>query len=78
MNMKVLLALAIVAIAYGFYTHYEAEKAVHEDEAKIEETKTVEKQTTIFDTQLEAIEKAKKVEKVLQDSADRRRAEIDG
>ena len=76
--MKVLLALAIIAIAYGFYSNYGGEKVVANDVMNLQESEHTVKQSTFLDTQLQAIEKAKNVENVLQDAADRRRVEIDG
>jgi hypothetical protein len=73
--MKILLALAIVAIIYGFYSNYGVDKSVAKEEVNAEPAKP---ESTFLDTQIQAIEKAKKVESVLQESADRRRTEIDG
>ena len=76
--MKILLALVIVAIAYGLYSNYGTEKAMAEGEVKTEKFEITKQQSTFLDTQLQAIEKSKKVEKILQDASDQRRVEIDG
>ena len=76
--MRILLALAIVVVAYVFYSNYGVEKTVAEEEIKAEEVKPAEQQSTFIGTQIQAIDKTKKVESVVQESADRRRAEIDG
>lgn len=76
--MKILIALVIVAIAYGLYSNYGTEEVMTEGEVKTEKNEITKQQSTFLDTQLQAIEKSKKVEKILQGASDQRRVEIDG